>query len=501
MVQSLHMDTPQTNHHARLAVGVFGTALIAAVGFHFLFYRYQYGAAFSLFIILLVIGVLELTDLSKKRGNSWAYLFLIPVLCGITAEALYASQVVRSVGFILTVGSLAMFTYWFTSPQVHLRNVTSLFPIALFTESFFPFTRLKEAFAMLSRGKSHVKRVVIGTLLAVPFLFIIGSLFVSADAYLRQTVEGLFAGINVPQLINRTVWDYFAFLFFLSAGWMLLSRLLEGRKPREVERRTLFDHVVTGTFLTLLNLLFLAFLGFLLLHLFGGEAAIQLKGITYASYAREGFFQLMTVAVIVFGILAGVYRFADMKHWAVRGLSIALIVQTAVVNISAIRRLLLYISTYNLTLSRVWAMIVIILVSVLLAIVLAGIASNATFAKISKIGFFTVLFSVSLILCWNTERSVASYNVNRFLSGATDQFDSSYLLHLSSDAVPEIVRLSNSTWPADQSKGSSGYNESQQRDLKETLKIKRTWLQVRRDTDWRLLVLSDYIALSVLPTE
>jgi hypothetical protein len=504
------MDTPQPQHHnAHLAIGVFCAALLATVGFHFLFFQRQYGVAFALFILLLVAGVHTLTVLSGKRGNLWAYIFLLPVLCGIVAEVLYASMLVRDLGFLITLGSLTMFTYWFTSAQVRLRDVSNLLPWNLFAESFFPFTRVSEVFKLLVHGKSQTKRVLIGAVIAVPFLIIFGLLFVSADAYLQKVVGDMFMFTNVAQLITRVIWDTFALLFFLAAGWMLITRLIEGRRPHQVEWTASFDSVITTSFLTLLNLLFLVFLGFQLLYFFGGQAVIMAKGISYASYAREGFFQLMTVAIIVFLILAGVYLFTGMKHWAVRGLSILLIVQTAVVNASAIRRLLLYIDAYDLTLSRVWAMIVIILVSVLLMIVLFGIAFNATFTSIYKIGFFTVLFAVSAILCWNTERSIASYNVSRYLNRETDQIDVKYLINLSSDAIPELVRYYNTPWPVGWviddvspplrwTDNVSGYTRT---DLKTILTDKRAGLQQHRDADWRDLVLSDYIALSVLPME
>ena len=57
--------------------------------------------------------------------------------------------------------------------------------------------------------------------------------------------------------------------------------------------------------LTAVNLLFAAFVAVQLTALFGGDAwVLKTAGLTYAEYARQGFFQLVIVSVFVLGIVA-----------------------------------------------------------------------------------------------------------------------------------------------------------------------------------------------------
>jgi len=108
----IHLHRPSS-----LAIATAMTALAAAVGFHFLLYGRLYGFGFAFFMILLFTGVNVLVLLTGKRGNVWAYLFAIPFVLSLAAEILYASDVVRGVGFLVAVASLAFFSYWFASLQ------------------------------------------------------------------------------------------------------------------------------------------------------------------------------------------------------------------------------------------------------------------------------------------------------------------------------------------------------------------------------------------------
>ena len=82
------------------------SAAAAAIAFHFLFFTYQYGIAFALFMIALVALVHVLAIITGKRGNLWAYTFVVPLILSLAAEILYASEVVRGIGFVISMGSL-----------------------------------------------------------------------------------------------------------------------------------------------------------------------------------------------------------------------------------------------------------------------------------------------------------------------------------------------------------------------------------------------------------
>ena len=82
-------------------------------------------------------------------------------------------------------------------------------------------------------------------------------------------------------------------------------------------------------------------------------------GLTYAEYARSGFFQLGALAAITLAVLLTIDVFTDTSEGPTRGrivrLSEACVGLTLVVVVSALRRLDLYENAYGLTMLRLYA--------------------------------------------------------------------------------------------------------------------------------------------------
>jgi hypothetical protein len=521
------MESEPTPHHpAFLSTAVALVAVATAVGFHFLFYGRQYGVAFALFMMILFAGVQVLGIMTGKKGNPWAYLFVVPLVLALAAEVLYASNVVRGAGFMIAVASLTFFTYWVTSPRVRFWDARSLWPVSLFTESILPFGRFGAFVNELIKGKRHFSRVLTGVVIAIPLLLVIGALFISADAFVQKTMSAYVNAANMGRVVMRALWDAFAFVFFASAGWTLVTRLLESRRPSHHQSELNVDHVIASTVLILLNVLFAVFLGFQAVYFFGGESFIQSQGIAYAQYAREGFFQLLWVAIIVTGVIAAVYRVAGMRFRLVRGASILLALETSVIIVSAIRRMTLYIDAYGLSVLRFWATVGIYAIAAVLLFGVIAIIGRVEFEKLVKVMSVGILALAAASLLVNVEGIVADYNVNAYLAGRTNQMDAKYLTDLSSDAVPALVRLAqahpdlqigdpkdvrvaeafqaelNDPTSTEMTRGTVSealkQTNARLRPLATILRERESFLRYESGADWRNLVFSDYAALASL---
>ena len=93
--------------------------------------------------------------------------------------------------------------------------------------------------------------------------------------------------------------------------------------------------------LALLNTLFLIFVGVQFAVLFGGhDRVLETTGLTYAEYARSGFWQLLVVTGLTFVVIATAWRFAEVRtrrdSIVLRFLLGALLCLTLVVLFSAI---------------------------------------------------------------------------------------------------------------------------------------------------------------------
>ena len=159
----------------------------------------------------------------------------------------------------------------------------------------------------LSGGSRRGAAVLRGAAFALLPLLIFGSLLMAADAVFQNLVHRIlhfdFTHLVVIAFITVCVGGYLRGLLFgkeLNLGTQ--KRLL----PISL------GAIEMGVMLGLLDLLFLAFVAVQVRYFFGGSALVQATtGLTYAEYARRGFFELVTVAALVLPFLLFV-------HWLLR---------------------------------------------------------------------------------------------------------------------------------------------------------------------------------------
>ena len=192
-------------------------------------------------------------------------------------------------------------------------------------------------------------------MLAAPLLLLFGALFVAADSVFQDYVSS--AVPNPDELLTHVL--LVAVFAWVSGG--LLREYVFKPKPLELNvepKRTLGGTELTVV-LALLDLLFLAFVLVQLRYLFGGQSLVETRtSLTYAEYARHGFFELVAVAALVLPLLllADWMRRRDRGRQDVlfRVLAGALIVLLFVVMASALQRMRLYQREYGLTELRVY---------------------------------------------------------------------------------------------------------------------------------------------------
>ena len=178
----------------------------------------------------------------------------------------------------------------------------------------------------------------------------------------------------------------------------------------------------------------------------GAKYVEEKTGLTYAEYARSGFFQLMAAATISFVMLCAVrptVQQAIRKRNLLRWLVAALVVLTQVLVIGSIVRLRLYSDVFGLTHLRLYTVVSAVWLGSV--VVLAGAAAirrghgdwmAVTASALAAVAVLTMNFV-------NPDRLVAQENISRVEVSEAEfdrgEFDGPYLASLSSDAVPWIV--------------------------------------------------------------
>jgi hypothetical protein len=289
-----------------------------------------------------------------------------------------------------------------------------------------------------------------GIAIATPLVVVFGALFMSADAVFAELV-GTVLRIDFEQigthiaLFALTAWLSMGYLRGFLTGTELpwLTDRWHAIEDRRAPTRPSLGMTEVAIALAATNLLFLAFVIVQFRYLFGGDALVQITpSLTYADYARRGFFELVFAVVLVVPVLLAadwlLVRRIRRDEVVFRSLASVQIGLVLAITASALQRLRLYHASYGFTESRFYAFVLLVWVGVMLlwlaATVLRGRRDSfACGALVSG------LVTVALLFVINPDAIIARTNVARMNAGAPVRFDVAYATTLSADAVPVLI--------------------------------------------------------------
>jgi hypothetical protein len=291
-----------------------------------------------------------------------------------------------------------------------------------------------------ARYRRRVGAATVGVALAVPVFLVFGGLLTAAD----PVVEGF-----VTRLFD---WDFARALehagIVLLAGWPAAGWLRAMAVPHERTERNggtaLLPRKVGAVELAVplgtLTVLLVCFVAVQARYLFGGASIMQLTGLTYAEFARRGFFQLVWLGALVVPLLLGAQLALDRTSpgavQSFRALVVVLVALVGLVMVSALGRMKLYVTAYGLTEDRLYATAFMTWVGG----VLVWFAATELRNRPRRFTSGAVLAGVAVIAALNVlnpDGLVARTNLARAQAGLP--FDAAYLARLSVDAVPAIA--------------------------------------------------------------
>jgi hypothetical protein len=301
-----------------------------------------------------------------------------------------------------------------------------------------PLRRLPAARVLVPRPSAEAAPVARGALIGLVVTVPFGILFWSADA----AFAGLWELAPVPS-VESAAGRVIAFALVAAAAvGLALARPEAPRDPRPPARRlTRWEWVLP---LVLLDALFAIFVAVQLVVLFGGhDHVLRTAGLTYAEYARDGFWQLVAAAALTLAVIGAAARIADVHRRADRLLLRTLLgllsLLTLVVLASALHRLDLYVDAFGLTRLRIAVAAFCAWLGGALGLVLLAGLAEAVRRRLAPVaaaltGIGLVAFSLA-----NPDGIVAERNVERWRE--TGRIDLHYLGELSADAVPALAAL------------------------------------------------------------
>lgn len=421
-----------------------------------LFYRFKTGVNAPLFFgvgsVALILGARHFRSVPKPIN----YALIIPVPLIAVTMFIWENSSLAEINWIaiLAIGTLTCFYLpsqrRFVDDGVEQFSIGSGF-VAL-ASAALPLVSLNTAFrgliAFLSGGgkwREPVFAVLRGLLIAAPIVLVFTILLASADQVFNNLLSSLARLFNFSLSADLYYQIFGAFV----VGWLVtgvLSYVLvmrpETAAPEKPKRYKLIGPIEAITVLISIVTLFAVFVGVQFTYFFGGERNIG--NLTYAEYARRGFFELVALSVLTLGLLlvlsATSVRPTRGLRRAFRIAATVLVGLTGVLLVSAAGRMALYEQAYGYTHLRIATHVFMGWLGVLFAIYLVILYRSTDdmrgFAAGTLIVAVGYLFMLNVI---NMDAVIARENLRRFENGA--DLDFTYLGTLSADATPEIIRF------------------------------------------------------------
>ncbi|MGW5396759.1 DUF4153 domain-containing protein [Streptomyces sp. NPDC003952] len=394
------------------------------------------GPGLLLAVVPALVGAHAAARTAGRTLHPWTALWALGCLALLAVPALRASAwpAVTALSAALLTGALALHgsRSW---PGILLGPVGLLDSAVLGVR--WVWTGLR------SRGEGRRERllpVLKAVVVAVVLLALFGTLFASADAAFADLLSRLtpdISGMGGPV----------RFLLFAVGLLVAVAVARAAAAPSRWDRIRVRpgkarSRVEWALPLIVLNLLFAAFNAVQLAVLFGGyRKVLEATGLTYAAYARQGFWQLLWATLLTLAVIALALRWAPRggagDRRLVRIVLGTLCALTLVVVASALRRMDLYVDAYGLTRLRLSVAGVELWLGLVIVLIMAGGLFGARWLPRAVVG--SAVAAVLAFGLMSPDGVIAEGNVTRYEQDG--KIDLAYFQSLSADAVPALDRL------------------------------------------------------------
>lgn len=436
----------------------------------FLFWKQAPGVNFAIYAALCLLAGFLLLGMEGKRAAARALWLVAPILFFAVVTFLRAEPLTSSLAVLVTLFLMALLAVTFLGgrwPEYGLADYTWGFlrlAGSVITRPFAFQSRLARDHTGTRNPPStlSVWPVMRGTLIALPVLLVFGALLASADLVFNSRLDALARLLrleDIPQYVFRLV-------YIMLAAYALLGVYLHASSHSGDERLLAAGLPGGARFLGIVEssivlggvvLLFSAFVMIQFKYFFGGTENIGLEAYSYSEYARRGYGELMTVAILSLLMLLALGAFTrrdSIPHQRLFSiLSVLVVVLVGVMLVSAYMRLGLYEAAYGFTRLRAYVHVSLIWLGLLLGVVvvLEFLRREPLFATAALIAALGFALTLSVL---NVDAFIVRQNVGRTMRG--HDLDVPHLASLSTDSIPALAALFQSASTRPETKDALG---------------------------------------------
>lgn len=386
------------NRKKHILVPLISAILIVIIGM--LNIDFYFKSVMFPFLMILISSTILVKDYEKI--NKKAYLLIIPIvfiiLSNLVLKVLKGNLDGTNQLLNIIVLPLLISTYLFmlvrSDFKVSLENmflVFKLFPKNLFKNlKFIKIDTKKDK-------NDKIINIIFGTVIGVFISGLILALLTSADAYFDKFLSSIVTNINVDfnlwYVIKGII--YFVILFVIGINLFKNKEIV----LKESKMSNINKTVVT-TMLFIVNFVFVLFLISEISKLCGNFLKVP-KGYIYSSYAREGFFQLLFVTLINFGIILYlIYKTNLVKEdKKVKCLVLSLIAFSIFLIFNSYYRMFLYIGRFGFTNLRLQVILFLFMEIILFGFIIKKIIRDAKKDGMVFLIIMTITYVINLYVC------------------------------------------------------------------------------------------------------
>lgn len=386
------------NRKKHILVPLISAILIVVVGM--LNIDFYFKSVMFPFLMILISSTILVKDYEKI--NKKAYLLIIPIvliiISNLVLKVLKGNLDGTNQLLNIIVLPLLISTYLFmlvrSDFKVSLENmflVFKLFPKNLFKNlKFIKMDTNKEK-------NDKVINIIFGTIIGVFISGLILALLTSADAYFDKFLSSIVTNINVDFNLWYVIKGIIYFVILFVIGINLFKNKEIALKESKMSRA---NKTVITTMLFIVNFVFVLFLISEISKLCGNFLKVP-KGYIYSSYAREGFFQLLFVTLINFGIILYlIYKTNLVKEdKKVKYLVLSLTAFSIFLIFNSYYRMFLYIGRFGFTNLRLQVILFLFMEIILFGFIIKKIIRGAKKDGMVFLIIMTITYVINLYVC------------------------------------------------------------------------------------------------------
>lgn len=421
-----------------------GLALVLAGLFEVFVWGKKPGLGFLFYIILALVGFISISVINKQFRRPQALFLLIPILVLCLDIFVYNNLITTVFSRPLVLIFMILFAVLSTYDNTQ-KHQFSLLKIPFFGNAFLMFSKIghvvRDLFIWRESKTQIYRKIVLGIIIALPLLGFFMLFFLSADEVFAESLRNLFAFSFAEEIFARIIRISFLFVFLAGLFYVTVGREhVLGEKNISVKK---LDSVIVGVILILINALFALFVFFQIKYLFGGAEFVSKSTLTFAEYARTGFFELVWVLILASLVVLVVYRSLvyHRQHWIIKLLLFVLVAQVFVVAMSALKRMNLYQSEYGFTISRLYVEWFIYFICFLLIVMVVGLVARLQFRNLFYTFLIIGIIAITAVCSLNVDLMIAKKNLSLAINNGKE-LDAAYLYRLSIDIAPILPELS-----------------------------------------------------------